>query len=87
MASGAESAEWRAELGRVFLARLARLGELRRAWDARLETPPPVLLERALLSTYEDCARLGVRRQARELLGLADDPDEDCRGIRSSSPR
>jgi hypothetical protein len=71
-----------APLGEYFLARLARLAEIRRAWLENVVIgEPPELLDYALASTYADCLRLGLRAQAQELLVILDS-DEDCRGSR-----
>jgi hypothetical protein len=60
-------------LGEYFLARMARLAEIRRAWlEDVVSGEPPELLDHALASTYADCVGLGLRAQARRLL-------EDCR--------
>jgi hypothetical protein len=72
MECGAGLGSPRERLGWFFLARLARLVGLRSEWQARLGTPPPGLLEHALASTYADCLQLGLRAEARALLGIVD---------------
>jgi hypothetical protein len=62
---------WRAKptLEELFLARLARLAQLRGMVDLPLQQRRLVNL--ALYSTYWDCVRLGLRPTARQMLGLA----------------
>ncbi len=81
MEPGTDAAAWRPALGRMFLVRLARLQQLRQEWCARLETPPPELVEHALLSTYADCINLGLEAQVRACCGVPENVDEECHGM------
>jgi len=57
----------------LFLARLRRFHGLRRTYESDLAVDVRSLIDRALYSTYWDCVRLGLRAEAREVLGLPGD--------------
>lgn len=54
----------------LFLSRLRRIHEQRTMYGAELTVDARQLIDRALYSTYWDCVRLGIRAEAREVLGL-----------------
>jgi len=57
----------------LFLARLRRVHEQRAMYGSELTEDARALIDRALYSTYWDCVRLGLRAEAREVLGLPGD--------------
>jgi hypothetical protein len=57
----------------LFLARLRRVHEQRSMYGNELTVDARALIDRALYSTYWDCVRLGLRAEAREVLGLPGD--------------
>ncbi len=54
----------------LFLARLRRVHEQRAMYGSELTVDARALIDRALYSTYWDCVRLGLRTEARKVLGL-----------------
>ncbi|MFN0074362.1 MAG: hypothetical protein ACKVVP_23010 [Chloroflexota bacterium] len=57
----------------LFVARLHRIHEQRALYGSELTADARQLIDRALYSTYWDCVRLGLRSEAREVLGLPGD--------------
>jgi len=57
----------------LFLARLRRFHEQRTTDESELTVDVRSLIDWALYSTYWDCVRLGLRAEAREVLGLPGD--------------
>ncbi len=57
----------------LFLARLRRFHKQRTMYESDLTVDVRSLIDRALYSTYWDCVRLGLRAEAREVLGLPGD--------------
>jgi len=57
----------------LFLSRLRRIHEQRAMYGSALTVDVRSLIDRALYSTYWDCVRLGLRAEAREVLGLSRD--------------
>ena len=69
-----EARRARFRLQYLFLERLDRLVNLK-ATCLECEYFQPIrLLDQALFSTYWDCVQLGLRPQAREVLGLSEVP-------------
>jgi hypothetical protein len=63
----------RRAFGDLFLARLRRVDEQRAMYGEELTVDARGLIDRALYSTYWDCVRLGLRAEARSVLGLPGD--------------
>jgi hypothetical protein len=57
----------------LFLSRLRRVHEQRAMYGNELTIEARALIDRAVYSTYWDCVRLGLRAEAREVLGLPGD--------------
>jgi len=57
----------------LFLGRLRRIHEQRAMYGSGLTVDVRSLIDRALYSTYWDCVRLGLRAEAREVLGFSRD--------------
>ena len=70
--SGGSADQERDELRRLFMERLKRLAELDARCTEDSDSEDRKLLQRALSSTYWDCIRLGLRADARKVLGLSD---------------
>ena len=64
-----------AQLEQLFLSRLARLVALWQDWTGCVGSPVPELLEYAVYSTYLDCVRLGLRAEARQLVGWSEEEE------------
>jgi hypothetical protein len=56
----------------VFLARLKRLVAIECDLGLHPSDQEHRMIEQAMASTYWDCCRLGIRRDARRILGLSD---------------
>ncbi len=65
------STEGPESIQRVFLRRLRRLAWLRRSCAQQLDAPTVRALDKAIYSTFCDCAELGLADEARELLKTA----------------
>jgi hypothetical protein len=54
----------------LFLTRLQRIHQQRATYGQELTPDARLLIDRAMYSTYWDCVRLGLRSEARDVLGL-----------------
>lgn len=69
---GGRADQEREELRQHFMERLKRLAHMDAEVAERADPEQRRLLDRAMSSTYWDCIRLGMRAQARKVLGLSD---------------
>lgn len=57
----------------LFVSRLRRIHEQRSTYGPELTAEARYLIDRSMYSTYWDCVRLGLRDEARLVLGLPGD--------------